>query len=100
MTLKAIIFENGKLKLLDQLQLPFTTSYIDIETLQDGWEAINKMKVRGAPAIAISGVLTVAVQLEKTEFDSINQIENFTFQRYHFNNKKLHKNIYKYIKVF
>lgn len=84
MSLKAIIFENGKLKLLDQLQLPFSTCYIDIETIQDGWEAINKMKVRGAPAIAISGVLTVAALLEKTNFNSIDQIKDFTFQRYHF----------------
>lgn len=81
MTLEAIIFENGRLKLLDQLKLPLTTSYISIETIQEGWEAINKMKVRGAPAIAISGVLTVAVELGKRKFDSIQEIKSFTFKR-------------------
>lgn len=45
MTLEAIKFNNGKLELLDQLKLPFETSYIRIETVQDGWDAINKMNV-------------------------------------------------------
>lgn len=35
-------------------------------------------KVRGAPAIAICGVLSVAVELNKREFKSINEIIKFT----------------------
>ena len=45
-TLEAIRFVDGKLEILDQLKLPFTTEYIQIETIKDGWEAINQMKVR------------------------------------------------------
>lgn len=45
MSLEAIKFKNGKLELLDQLKLPFSTSYISIESVQDGWDAISEMKV-------------------------------------------------------
>lgn len=45
MTLEAIKYNNGKLQLLDQLKLPFETTYLDIETVQDGWNAIHKMNV-------------------------------------------------------
>jgi methylthioribose-1-phosphate isomerase len=45
MSLEAIRYEGGKLTILDQLQLPYTSVYIEINTLQDAWDAINKMKV-------------------------------------------------------
>jgi methylthioribose-1-phosphate isomerase len=44
-TLEAIRFTNGSLELLDQIKLPFETKYIKIETVKDGWNAINEMKV-------------------------------------------------------
>jgi methylthioribose-1-phosphate isomerase len=45
MSLEAIKFKNGRLEILDQLKLPFITEYITIDTIQDGWVAINEMKV-------------------------------------------------------
>ena len=47
MSLEAIKFKNGRLDILDQLKLPFETTYITLETIQDGWDAISEMKVRG-----------------------------------------------------
>lgn len=47
MSLEAIKYKNGKLELLDQLKLPFESIYIKIGTIQDGWKAINEMRVRG-----------------------------------------------------
>jgi methylthioribose-1-phosphate isomerase len=35
------------------------------------------MKVRGAPAIAICGVLSIAVELIKRKFQTINEIKQF-----------------------
>ncbi len=78
MTLEAIKYTDGKLSLLDQLKLPLESVYIDIESLEDGWNAINKMNVRGAPAIAIAGVLTVAAELTKKDFSTIEEIIQFT----------------------
>ena len=61
-TLVAIKYEHGTLQLLDQLQLPFTFTYIPITSVQQGWQAIRNMNVRGAPAIAITAALSVCVE--------------------------------------
>jgi methylthioribose-1-phosphate isomerase len=76
-TLEAIKYKNGQLELLDQLRLPHETHYLKIEKLEDGWNAINKMNVRGAPAIAIAGILTVAVQVELKTFETAEELHSF-----------------------
>ncbi|KAK3872639.1 hypothetical protein Pcinc_022282 [Petrolisthes cinctipes] len=53
---------------MDQLQLPMETNYIEITSVKEGWEAIHKMQVRGAPAIAIVGCLSLAVELSQNEY--------------------------------
>ena len=45
MPLSAINYDKGKLSILNQLLLPQETVYENIETVEDGWNAINKMKV-------------------------------------------------------
>ncbi|XP_054279873.1 methylthioribose-1-phosphate isomerase [Macrosteles quadrilineatus] len=65
MTLEAIKYHQGELKILDQLLLPMESKYIDIKGVEDGWKAIHSMQVRGAPAIAIVGCLSLAVELQK-----------------------------------
>ena len=52
---------NGYLRLLDQTVLPVETKFLDCETPQDVYAAIQRLSVRGAPAIGVSaayGVLT------------------------------------------
>lgn len=61
--LQAIKYENGRLEILDQLQLPFVETYIPIRSADDGWHAIKEMKVRGAPAIAIVAMLALSSEL-------------------------------------
>ncbi|KAK6454634.1 Methylthioribose-1-phosphate isomerase [Scheffersomyces xylosifermentans] len=62
-TLQAIKFDkNAKtLDILDQLLLPYSTHYISIKTIEDAFQAIKLMQVRGAPAIAIVGAFAVVV---------------------------------------
>lgn len=47
--------EKSQLVILDQTALPNRTSYLELETVDDVWEAIYKLQVRGAPAIGIAG---------------------------------------------
>lgn len=54
---------DGKLEILDQTLLPATTHYIQVKDVGDGWKVINKMQVRGAPAIAIVGSLSLAAEI-------------------------------------
>lgn len=44
---EAIRYKNRKLSLLDQVLLPQQVVYVDINSVQDGYDAIKTMKVRG-----------------------------------------------------
>jgi len=52
-------YQRGSFELIDQTLLPKEFKWVSIKNVDDGWEAINKMKVRGAPAIAICGLLCI-----------------------------------------
>ncbi|KAH3674585.1 hypothetical protein WICMUC_003131 [Wickerhamomyces mucosus] len=91
MSLQAIRFtrsEPYQLRILDQLLLPYTEKYIEINTTVDAYNAIKKMQVRGAPAIAIVGAISVIVEVshylngkfkDQSFYDLIN-IDNFKRQ--------------------
>ncbi|XP_055975498.1 methylthioribose-1-phosphate isomerase [Sorex fumeus] len=64
MSLEAIRYSRGSLQILDQLLLPQQTRYEAVGSVRQAWEAIRTMKVRGAPAIALVGCLSLAVELQ------------------------------------
>lgn len=47
--------EKGELIILDQTRLPNEIHYLHLTKTEDIWEAIYKLRVRGAPAIGIAG---------------------------------------------
>ena len=49
----------GELVLLDQTRLPNETRFLRLQDLRDIWEAIAKLRVRGAPAIGIAAAYGV-----------------------------------------
>ncbi|MBD0335023.1 MAG: S-methyl-5-thioribose-1-phosphate isomerase [Cyanobacteria bacterium Co-bin13] len=59
-----ILWQNGELFLLDQTQLPLATVTEKQETVEQVWDSIKRLKVRGAPAIGIAGAygLVMAVK--------------------------------------
>lgn len=61
--LQSIIYKDNKLSILNQLKLPLIVEYENINNTEDAWNAIHCMKVRGAPAIAIIAMISVAVEL-------------------------------------
>ena len=66
MALQAIRYTRGALNILDQLELPHTSNYVAINTCEDAFDAIKRMVVRGAPAIAIVAALALAVELQNS----------------------------------
>lgn len=64
-TLESIKYTRGSLRLLDQRRLPLETVFDDITSVQDIWVAIREMRVRGAPAIAVSAALGLAVATQR-----------------------------------
>lgn len=65
--LESIKFDKTKpsLQILNQLLLPHTTKWVEITNTEDAHAAIKSMVVRGAPAIAMVGILAVALDAQK-----------------------------------
>lgn len=61
---ETIEWEDGRLKLIDQTKLPTQLSYIYCDTVEEVWDAIKQLKVRGAPAIGIAAAFGVLVALK------------------------------------
>ncbi|MEX0720458.1 MAG: S-methyl-5-thioribose-1-phosphate isomerase [Balneolaceae bacterium] len=72
---KSISWQEDHLVLLDQTQLPLREIYSDVYTIGQVWDAIKKLKVRGAPAIGIAaayGLYLGIRDLESKSFTSFN----------------------------
>jgi methylthioribose-1-phosphate isomerase len=52
--LQSVYYENGVLKILDQTKIPNVTEFLETTKIEDAWDAIKQLKVRGAPAIGIA----------------------------------------------
>ena len=76
------------LQILNQLYLPLNIEFEQINNTNDAWEAIKSMKVRGAPAIALLGLLSVSIELGKYE-DFLVSLENDPNKLYEFIKSKV-----------
>lgn len=76
MSLEAIRFRSSpkaSLSILNQLQLPYQSTYLDIDSIApiekltnfSGYEAIKGMYTRGAPAIMLVGCFSIVVELDR-----------------------------------
>jgi methylthioribose-1-phosphate isomerase len=63
-TLQWIGDGDGFLRLLDQTQLPTMLTYRDCRSVEDVWEAIRSLRVRGAPAIGVAAAMGVVVGVQ------------------------------------
>ncbi len=55
---------DGFVRLIDQTLLPTRLEYRDCRTVEEVWEAIRTLRVRGAPAIGIAAALGVVVGMQ------------------------------------
>ena len=58
--------ENGFLRLLDQRRLPAECTQLDCQKVDDVWQAIRTLAVRGAPAIGIAAAYGVCLAAQGT----------------------------------
>uniref|UniRef100_A0A8D8LVE2 Methylthioribose-1-phosphate isomerase n=2 Tax=Cacopsylla melanoneura TaxID=428564 RepID=A0A8D8LVE2_9HEMI len=81
--LQSIVYDKDKtsLQILDQLLLPHTTKFIDINSVEDAYQAIKTMQVRGAPAIAIVGCLGIVVDVNHKQFSDITSLQSYVVER-------------------
>ncbi|MCK4843544.1 MAG: S-methyl-5-thioribose-1-phosphate isomerase, partial [Dehalococcoidia bacterium] len=61
MTVKAIEWLDGRLRILDQSKLPREQIFADLDNYQNVVLAIKGMRVRGAPAIGVAAAYGIAL---------------------------------------
>jgi methylthioribose-1-phosphate isomerase len=55
---------DGFVRLIDQTRLPTELTYRDCHTVEEVWEAIRALRVRGAPAIGVAAAMGVVVGVQ------------------------------------
>jgi len=63
--LTSIRTSGEKIEIVNQLLLPHTTEWIPVDTIEQAYDAIKSMKIRGAPAIASLAALAISSHLTK-----------------------------------
>src|SRR5438094_10164096 len=56
---------SGFVRLLDQTLLPTQLEYRDCRTVEEIWEAIRTLRVRGAPAIGVAAAMGVVLGMQR-----------------------------------
>src|SRR6056297_465909 len=70
---QSITWNDDRVTIIDQTYLPEREVFIDLNSAGQVWDAIKKMKVRGAPAIGITGAYGLYLGLrglKESSFDS------------------------------
>jgi methylthioribose-1-phosphate isomerase len=60
---------DGRMELIDQTLLPTELKYITCRTVEEVWEAIKVLRVRGAPAIGVAAAMGVVVGIQNAPDD-------------------------------
>lgn len=71
--LQSVTYKDGVVHILDQTKLPMMTEFLEITNIDDVWDAIKQLKVRGAPAIGIAaayGLLLGIKDVPEDDFDA------------------------------
>lgn len=66
MAIPTVEINDGAVRIIDQTLLPAEYRIIEITTREEMWEAIKKLRVRGAPAIGVAGAGALAVEINRS----------------------------------
>ena len=66
----SIKYENNRLFYIDQTQLPLKETWHECISLEEGFCAIKKLKVRGAPLIGVFAAYCICIHLKKLSLDN------------------------------
>jgi len=64
----------GYIRMVDQTRLPEELVFLDTADLQEIWEAIKVLKVRGAPAIGVAAAMGVVAGIQEYDAPSTNAL--------------------------
>jgi methylthioribose-1-phosphate isomerase len=72
---RSVLLEEDHIVLLNQQLLPSKVQYEKLYTLQDIWEAIVSLKVRGAPAIGITAAFGLVLAAEAIQTEHLTTLQ-------------------------
>ncbi len=64
-SIKAITWEGDHIRILDQTKLPVQEVYLECRNIEDVACAIERLSVRGAPAIGVAAAMALAMECQK-----------------------------------
>ena len=64
-----------KLVLIDQTLLPVEEKFLELDKVEDIWEAIKKLRVRGAPAIGVAAGFGIYLAVKDFDTENFNEFE-------------------------
>ncbi|MCI8292002.1 MAG: S-methyl-5-thioribose-1-phosphate isomerase [Hespellia sp.] len=70
-TIVPVEWKGDFVKLLDQTVLPEREEYLEVREIRQMWDAIQRLCVRGAPAIGVAAGYGVALEMQRHVSDSI-----------------------------
>lgn len=72
--IRPVWFESGRLTILDQTRLPNEEKYLVMESVEDVFDAIKKLKVRGAPAIGVAAAYGLVVAADRSSAGTLPEL--------------------------
>lgn len=75
--LQSVKYDGEKLYILDQTKLPQVTEFLEIDNIEDVWNAIRQLKVRGAPAIGIAAAYGLVLGIKEAPEDDFESFYEF-----------------------
>jgi methylthioribose-1-phosphate isomerase len=73
-TLRTVMWEDGRVKMIDQTLLPGRLLYRSYDRWEDVADAIRRLVVRGAPAIGVAAAMGVAVTAVNSKATSVDRL--------------------------
>lgn len=70
-----IFWESGAIMLVDQTKLPIAYKLIKITTINQLINAINRLKVRGAPALGVAGAYGIALAAHNSRARTVSKLK-------------------------
>ncbi|MBR2516578.1 S-methyl-5-thioribose-1-phosphate isomerase [Geobacillus sp.] len=73
---RSVEWRETHITILNQQKLPLATEYIDLHTLEDVYDAIASLKVRGAPAIGITAAYGLALAASHYKAETVHEFHS------------------------
>ncbi len=79
--IKTVEYKEGKLFLIDQTKLPLEEVFVVTDSLERIAIAIERLEVRGAPAIGVTAAYAIALAMKNIEQEKYSETFEYAFKR-------------------